>query len=195
MSDFTEKSKTRCFPGAQIRHHSPPCWQRRGSRAVRTPSRYISAGWLGLIISIIVILSTDKHCRLMPNEPLYQFYETVPDIGGEERTVREEGSPDIKDQHSLGGNLTQHRSCLSRLSSGQQSAQPSVLNFKWCDGHILQIDRAWCSSTQIWLEVEFFHYWLEHKGYPWKHGYNLWSTLHQKWLISRLSSVEQQAVV
>lgn len=59
----------------------------------------------------------------MPNEPLYQFYETVPDIGGEERIVREEGSPDIKDHTSLGGNLTQHRSCLSRLSSGQQSAE------------------------------------------------------------------------
>ena len=59
----------------------------------------------------------------MPNEPLYQFYETVPDIGGEERIVREEGTRgDIKDHNSLGGNLTQHRSCLSRLSSGQQSA-------------------------------------------------------------------------
>ena len=57
----------------------------------------------------------------MPNEPLYQFYETVPDIGGEERTVREEGNGDIKDQNLLGGNLTQHRSCLSRLSSGQHS--------------------------------------------------------------------------
>ena len=29
----------------------------------------------------------------MPNEPLYQFYETVPDIGCEERSEREvEGS-------------------------------------------------------------------------------------------------------
>ena len=63
----------------------------------------------------------------MPNEPLYQFYETVPDIGGEERIVREEGSPDIKDHNSLGGNLTQHRSCLSRLSSGQQSASTAQL--------------------------------------------------------------------
>jgi len=60
--------------------------------------------------------------RLMPNEPLYQFYETVPDIGGEERTVRDDGRQDISDHSSLGGNLTQHRSCLSRLSSGDMSS-------------------------------------------------------------------------
>ena len=49
----------------------------------------------------------------MPNEPLYQFYETLPEDVDEKVDLKEEGQ--------LLGNVTQQRSCLSRLSSGQQT--------------------------------------------------------------------------
>ena len=55
----------------------------------------------------------------MPNEPLYQFYETLPGETGDDAAVIDDEGPGVKGQNFLGGNITQQRSCLSRLSSGQ----------------------------------------------------------------------------